>query len=667
MVWLFPLVYVLLAAWLWPASLDTSRTYRVIYSQNPPYYQLAPGATRPHGAMIELFDEAARRRGLRLEWVLSGDAPESLLRSNQADLLMLAVLTPERLQEFHLTEPWLRVEAQLLWRRRDDSPATPDLRGKRLGVPGYRLYETTAAQVFPQSRIFRHSSRSHLLEMVCRGELDATLVDARSATMLLLDRGPVCAGVRLGMNTIDTGLSDIGIMAARHSAPAAEALRDEITRLSADGGMRRIYEQWGVGFLPEVRAIEAIQRERQKSRTLTALLILASCLVFAIAVLAFVLRRARLRADQASRAKSAFLATISHETRTPLNGIIGLAEALAEDCADPRQQSVAHTIAQCGRNLVSLVSDVLDHSKLEAGRITPQQTVFALAQSLQPVVDSLAAVAHQRNLGFHVALHPDLPAWVSGDPLRLAQVLFNLLGNATKFTDSGSIALTVDPVPDGIRFAVSDTGIGLTPLEQTRLFEAFWQADQGPARRANGSGLGLSISRRLVQAMGGEILVESTPGRGSTFSFTLPLAPAVPAPLTTSQDPEPIASLRILFAEDNLVNQKVVIRLLEKMGHFVTTVPNGAEAVAQFQQESFDVVLLDCHMPVEDGFSAARRIRAIEAGSSRRIPIIALTALAFPEDRAQCLAAGMDEHITKPVSRQALAAVLSRLLLPSLR
>jgi signal transduction histidine kinase/DNA-binding NarL/FixJ family response regulator len=431
--------------------------------------------------------------------------------------------------------------------------------------------------------------------------------------------------------------------------------------------MHRLYKKWGVGFLPEVKQADELGDSRRTTFYLQILLAGLGLLLTIVVLLLFRLRRVARQAGHANAAKSTFLATMSHETRTPLNGIIGLAEALEEEPLAPHQKQMATSIAQCGRNLIALVNDVLDYSKLDAGKLELAQTPFSLREMVQPVADSLGNIARQKGLAFHTRIAPEVPDTVCGDPLRLAQVLFNLLGNAVKFTERGEVALDISLHAGTTVFQVHDTGIGMTPAETANLFQAFWQAEQSTTRRFGGTGLGLSISRRLVEMMGGSFQVRSEKGVGSTFSFdlSLPLS-SIPPPDPVPHRVSPGTSLRLLFADDNAVNQRVIERLLLKLGHQVTVVNNGAEAVAAFERDSFDAVLLDCHMPVEDGFSAARRMRIHERTQSRdsRTPILALTALAFAEDRDRCLQAGMDAHLTKPISLQQLDDAL-RAALPT--
>lgn len=641
---------------------DPNRVYRVIFNQNPPYYHQHLGE-KPQGVMIDLFEAAAARGGIRLEWKLWQDAPEDLFRANQADLLLLAVSSPERAKEFYLTEPWLRIEGVLVWLKQPGQEGLPNLTGKRIGVPGYRLYENMARKNFAHASIVRRASRKQLVEMLCTADIDAAIIDARSVTMVLLDRPTVCNGLALAMDDVEEVENSLVIMANRDSRQAADTLREGISSLSADGTMRKLYQKWGVGFLPEVHTMDAIQKEKRRTNLLRYLLAGSAVLFLAVAILAVKLRHALFAADRASQAKSNFLATMSHETRTPLNGIIGLAEALREDSSQEEHRQMATSIAECGRSLVSLVNDVLDHSKLEAGLFELNLVPFSIRDTIRPIEASLGRVARQKSISFDCRIDSAVPEWVLGDPQRLTQVLFNLVGNAIKFTEAGHVRLDIDATADAIRFAVADTGIGMSEAEQAQLFQAFWQANQSSTRKFGGTGLGLSISRRLIEKMGSSIEVESRQGAGSTFSFRLALpVAAAPTPVSTPTPATPATTpLKVLLADDNQINQRVIERLLLKLGHTVHLAGDGRQAVEQFEANPFDLVLLDCHMPVEDGFSAARRIRQLELQRQLpHVPILAVTALAFAEDRQRCFDAGMDGHIPKPVSLASLLEAIRK-------
>jgi PAS domain S-box-containing protein len=382
------------------------------------------------------------------------------------------------------------------------------------------------------------------------------------------------------------------------------------------------------------------------------------------------LARARDAAVAAARVKASFLATMSHELRTPLNGVIGMTALLLDTPLTPEQRDFAGTIRVSGEALLSLVNDVLDYSRIEAGKVAIQSTSFDLRALIDEALEILGAPARAKHLSLDRSVDHALPTAVIGDPDRVRQVLLNLLGNAIKFTDRGGVVLRVrrerehvDPI--GVRFEVVDTGVGI-PLDAIpTLFERFTQVDDSSTRRHGGAGLGLAISRHLVELMGGRIGVISIPGSGSTFWFTLRLSRDVDA-MTLSCDATGAPSwtgsgLRVLVAEDNPVNQKVASRLLQKLGLEVDVVENGEEAVRAALTVGYDLVLMDCQMPVADGYSATMAIRAAER-DSRRTRIVAMTANAMEGDRNRCLAAGMDDYLSKPVRPAELIRTLERWL-----
>ena len=384
------------------------------------------------------------------------------------------------------------------------------------------------------------------------------------------------------------------------------------------------------------------------------------------------LTKAMDRAQAATAVKSEFLAKMSHEIRTPMNGIINLAELALETSLTDKQRDYVKKILLSSRSLLEIINDILDFSKIEAGMLKIEKSPFNLPELFDKLMLMFNEHSSRKNIRLRLALAPDLPRQVIGDPMRLHQVLSNLIGNAVKFTEAGEITVSATLVQRShdraaVRFAVSDTGIGIPPDKVPQLFESFTQADSSTARKYGGTGLGLSISRQLVNLMGGELTVESAVGTGSTFSFGLDLLLLVEKSAGAGQEDgvdqaavalRHLRNARILLVEDNLINQQVAQEILAKAGVLVETVSNGEEAVAAVAARDFDAVLMDIQMPVMDGYEATRRIRQ-ELGR-HSLPILAMTAHAVSEERDKCFRMGMDDHIAKPVSRRSLFAALNR-------
>ncbi|OBS32030.1 hypothetical protein A9O67_10770 [Tepidimonas fonticaldi] len=384
----------------------------------------------------------------------------------------------------------------------------------------------------------------------------------------------------------------------------------------------------------------------------------------------------RARAEAANVARGQFLANMSHEIRTPLSGVVGMLELALDQTAEPALRETLATALGAARHLIDIVNDILDLSKIEAGRLELRDEPFDPRALLRDIEGAMQASARLKGLTLTVQGGEALPSRVRGDATRLRQVLFNLVGNAIKFTDRGGVTLVVraEPQPDGrwrTEWAVHDTGIGIPPAQLARIFDPFVQGEGAANRRYGGTGLGLAISRELVQRMGGALTVQSTPGQGSTFTVTLPLAPAEPAPdaaappaaapAPAGEEDEGALPLDILVAEDHPVNRRVIEALLTRAGHRVTFADDGRAAVALAQQRAFDLVLMDMQMPEMDGLQATEALRRWEAAQPDRAPlrIVALTANAFGEDRERCLAAGMDGFLAKPIERAALQQVLA--------
>ena len=378
---------------------------------------------------------------------------------------------------------------------------------------------------------------------------------------------------------------------------------------------------------------------------------------------------ARETALQASAAKTTFVASITHEIRTPLNAIVAMGDLLAETPLDETQRRHVSTLRSASAALADLINHSLDMSRIEVGRFEIANAPFDLRAFIEETAAMARLRAQQKQLAFEVIVDPEAPGIVEGDAVALRRVLINLLGNAVKFTEKGGVTLRVIPaVADAaspVLFSVDDTGIGIPPHKLDAIFESYAQADETIGRKFGGAGLGLSISRELVELMGGRIWVRSKAGQGSTFSFTVPLSeprPASAEPVAMPElPPAPARPLRLLLAEDSPLNRLVVSAHLEKTSDVVDVAEDGIAAVEAVKARRYDLVLMDVNMPGMDGYAATAEIRRWEQEARRpRTPIVALTAHAFADDVERSRLAGCDEHVTKPVARQTLLDLLNR-------
>jgi signal transduction histidine kinase/CheY-like chemotaxis protein len=635
------------------------RVYTIGTDNAYPYHFLDEDG-EPHGMVGDVIVEAARRRGIRLEWKLLKAGPAPSFIDKKTDLWPLLAYQPQMFPEVRYSRPYLRNSyVQVSVAGSAFQPPEGRARVRKLATTGMRMVTMFGRQLYPGAEPVTRANREEALAAVCKGEADVLLVETRPAQHLMLHRPPECYGKALEAEGIGAPEIDLAIAATAEAAPVADELRAEIDRMMADGSMRRLLDRWEYFYAGEAETLFSEAQARAATRLslwLSGALAGGSVLLLALFVR---VRRARREAVAADRAKSLFVANISHEIRTPMNGVIGMLRLAREAGSPESRQEYIDSALQSADALLIVINDVLDFSKIEAGHAAIVPAPFETRALAAQALTNVAPWAKQKGLEISTRVEDDVPAWVEADDGRIRQILLNLLGNAVKFTDSGSVALHLSCAPlsaDRVRliYAVTDTGIGISDEQRKRLFQVFQQGDDSMSRKYGGTGLGLAISIRLARLMGGDITVESEAGSGSTFRLWIPArvceAVRSVAPAATGLPPQ--RPLRILLAEDNATNQKLAAAYLMRRGHEVVTAANGQEALDQALAGDFDVILMDVQMPGMDGLTATRAIR--EAG--RHVRVVALTAHAGEENLEVCLAAGMNDYLSKPFKPEELFA-----------
>lgn len=655
-------------------SLEPSRAshpFRIAYHRLPPEQGVGISLV---GSANEIFQEACRRRRVPVQLVEIQEEPMDALREGKIDLVPVVFDTPETRQFFYVSDPWIMDSGWMVSREASGISTPSQVRGKRVWYQNNIRHSYLARENFHGANLYPQESFTAAVAGVCEGKAEAALVSPVTAGInTFFENLPACSGIKLKFSPLPHGRIWFGVGARRNDAAAssaADAVREEIGHMVEDGTLGRIYLKWGLDPNNAATVMQYLTILRQRNSYMTATLLVLMAVLLLLSWGAWRLRKARRLADQANEAKTEFLANMSHEIRTPLNGVIGMTRMALDTPMNPDQREWLGIASASADVLLSVVDEILDFSKLEAGKLRIEDLEIDLRELLESSAKAFALPAHEKGLELICDIDPACPAFVLGDPVRLRQVLFNLLGNAIKFTAHGEIKLNlkVDSSRGAPRlhFSVSDTGIGIAPAKQILVFEPFAQADSSTTRRFGGTGLGLSISRQLVELMKGKIWVDSHESHGATFHFTVPLRSSGRAKDAGADLADWSQGKRVLVVDDNATAREVLRRTLEAWRLAVTCVPGSASALEELARSSagngsaYSLMVVDSEMPGLDGFELASLAQR-RFGLGQSI-VMMLTSNKCSFTAARCTELGIAAHLLKPVGQGELLAAVRLVL-----